>query len=97
VVTRGDSERDDAPTDSARYRVIGPRLRSGVDVLRASLLRAVVREATCLRSAHRVKDELVRVRAFDNIDSDDIVRTLGVISMRALGIRSSYKGRTVDA
>jgi hypothetical protein len=29
---------------------------------------------------------------------DGIVsRTLGVISMRALGIRSSYKGRTVDA
>jgi hypothetical protein len=34
---------------------------------------------------------------FNHIDSDDIGRTLGVISMRALGIRSSYKGRTVDA
>jgi hypothetical protein len=37
------------------------------------------------------------VGAFNHIDSDDIGRTLGVISMRALGIRSSYKGRTVDA
>ena len=34
-------------------------------------------------------DEAVRVRI--------VIRTLGVNSMRALGIRSSYKGRTVDA
>jgi hypothetical protein len=30
-------------------------------------------------------------------EGDIVSRTLGVISMRALGIRSSYKGRTVDA
>ena len=31
------------------------------------------------------------------VTSEFVDRTLGISSMRALGIRSSYKGRTVDA
>jgi hypothetical protein len=59
---------------------------------------SVVRERVRMRN--RVKGERLReeaASAFTTIDSDDGGRTLGVISMRALGIRSSYKGRTVDA
>jgi hypothetical protein len=47
------------------------------------------------RKADRVRED--EGGASNPIDSDDGGRTLGVISMRALGIRSSYKGRTVDA
>jgi hypothetical protein len=58
------------------------------------------RRSRTSENARRVKGERLREKgphAFTTIDSDDGGRTLGVISMRALGIRSSYKGRTVDA
>ena len=72
----------------ARRGVVHERRRAKVG---GSKERYEVRTEYERRPLERVGD------AFNHIDSDDIGRTLGVISMRALGIRSSYKGRTVDA
>jgi hypothetical protein len=73
--------------------IVAPRRSSTSNVSQWMLL-----ERTSLSCAQSMKDAPREgFIGFSHIDSDDIGRTLGVISMRALGIRSSYKGRTVDA
>ena len=91
--THGDSETDDEDTGS-----LG-RVIDGVTVVSVRQQRS---KASAQSERLRSTRDLVRgfwrrYGALNHIDSDDIGRTLGVISIRALGVRSSYKGRTVDA
>jgi hypothetical protein len=73
-------------TKTGRHRVIDELTGSGRPRKTSKAIEMVFRRTEFCARSSKVSP-----------GGDIVSRTLGVISMRALGIRSSYKGRTVDA
>jgi len=84
-------EADGASSD----RCVGGSFVQGRITLQPAMGATDVVRRTCLEL--RTESEARRKPSAVSSGDEIVSRTLGVSSMRALGIRSSYKGRTVDA